>query len=96
MPSNVPSNVDQEVADYLASPVVPDDSDPLLYWKMHSKSFPCLSTLAMKYLAVPASSAPVERTFSVGGKIFRPDRCRLSDATFQHLMFIKLNKHFDI
>ena len=96
VPSNVPSNVDQEVADYLASPVVPDDSDPLLYWKMHSKSFPCLSTLAMKYLAVPSSSAPVERIFSVGGKIFRPDRCRLSDATFEHLMFIKLNKHFDI
>ena len=57
VPSNVPSNVDQEVAEYLASPVVPDDSDPLMYWKMHARYFPCLSTLVMKYIA---SSAPVE------------------------------------
>ena len=57
-------------------------------------SFPCLSTLAIKYLAAPVSSAPVERIFSVGGKIFPPGRCCLSDTTFQHLMFIKLNKHF--
>ena len=56
--------------------------------------FPCLSTLAMKYLAAPVSSAPVARIFSVGGKIFPHDRCHLSDATFQHLMFIKLNKFF--
>ena len=48
----------------------------------------------MKYLAAPVSSAPVERIFSVGGKIFPPDRCCLSDTTFQQLMFIKLNKHF--
>ena len=57
-------------------------------------SFPWLSTLAMKYLAAPVSSAPVERIFSVGGKIFPPDRCCLLDTTFQHLMFIKLNRHF--
>ena len=48
----------------------------------------------MKYLAAPVSSAPVERIFSVGGKIFPPDRCCLLDTTFQHLMFIKLNRHF--
>ena len=57
-------------------------------------SFPCLSTLAITYLAAHVSSAPVERIFSVGGKIFPPDRCCLSDTTFQHLMFIKLNKHY--
>ena len=34
---------------------------------------------------------PVERLFSIAGKVFRPDRCRLTDHTFEILMFIRCN-----
>ena len=39
-----------------------------------------------------AESAPVEQLFSVAGKVFCPERCRLKDTTFQKLMFLKCNK----
>ena len=54
---------------------------------------PAMSKLAKRYLSVPASSGPVERLFSIAGKIFRPERCRLTDTVFENLMFIKCNSY---
>ena len=71
------------------------NENPLDYWKQNSERFHGLSVLARKYLALPATSAPVERLFSVAGKTFRPDRCRLSDPTFEKLMMIKCNAKLD-
>jgi len=82
---------DREVTMYLDQPCISEDADPLHFWKSHRDEFPILSTLACQYLAIPASSAPVERIFSSAGKIFRPERCRLSDGTFQDLMLIRCN-----
>ena len=68
---------EKELNDYLSNPSDHVDSNPLTFWKNHK----ChkLSQLAHKYLAIPASSGPVETLFSVAGKIYRPDRCNLSD-----------------
>ena len=48
--------------------------------------------LAFRYLAVPASSAHLDRIFSIAGKIFRPERCSLSDERFEQVMFVRINK----
>ena len=80
--------------DYLSSPCSSHDTNILQYWKQQQSTFPCLIKLALQYLAVPASSAPVERLFSIGGKNFRPGHCRLADQTFEHLIFIKSNAGF--
>ena len=64
-----------------------------VFWKDHATTYPPLAMLACRYLSVPASSGPVERLFSIGGKFFRPERCRLSDAVFEKLMNIKCNGH---
>ena len=64
---------------------------PLKYWQEHQYVFPSFAEIAIGVLGIPASSAPVERLFSVAGKVFRPERCRLADSTFEKLMYIQCN-----
>ena len=40
------------------------------------------------------SSASIAFVTSYVRRVFKPDRCRLSDKRFENLMFIKCNKHF--
>ncbi len=92
MPQPKPSSsAATEVADYLALPVLDEEEDPLEFWKTKQHRFPSLSKLAEYHLSIPASSAPVERLFSIAGKIFRPERCRLTDITFEDLLLIRCN-----
>ena len=89
------SQIDQEnePQEYLCDVCIPEDSDPLLWWQSQESNLPTLASLAQHYLAIPGSSAPVERLFSIAGKVFRPDRCRLVDSTFENLMFLRCNQH---
>ena len=87
---------DKEVQDYIESPCLPEDANPLEYWLDNQSKYPTLALLAKRYLSVPASSAPVERLFSIGGKILRNERCSMSDRTFERLMFVKNNRHFSM
>ena len=45
----------------------PDAMDALDFWVKSESLFPVLSKVACDVLVVPASSAPVERTFSIAG-----------------------------
>ncbi|XP_061592770.1 zinc finger BED domain-containing protein 4-like [Cololabis saira] len=59
--------IETELTTYLLTPEVDPETEPLDWWKRHQPNFPRLSHLAKKYLSVPATSAPSERVFSVGG-----------------------------
>ena len=83
---------DSEIESYSRQPTLSDDTDPLQYWKMAQQKFPNLSRIAIDVLSLPASSAAVERIFSIAGKLFRPDRCRLTTKHFEQLMFIRANQ----
>lgn len=85
------TSVSQEVMEYLGESCLGRDQDPLAYWSTNERRFPHLAAMAQKYLALQASSAPVERLFSVAGKVFRPERCLLKDSTFEKLMFVRCN-----
>jgi hypothetical protein len=63
------------------------------FWLKYEKEWPELASYTKRILTVPASSAAVERVFSVGGAILRPSRRRLSDRLFEMLMFLKCNWH---
>ena len=95
---SAPCTKNSETADkidtYLSQACLPKSADPTEFWHTRSGTFPLSTQLARKYLTVPATSAPVKRLFSVTGKVFHPDRIRLTDTQFQRLMFIKCNKAF--
>ena len=94
-PRKVVSTPSLQVDMYLEHSTIDEDADPLSWWENNYKDFPQLYMMAIAYLFTPASSAPVERLFSVAGKVFRPDRCRLSDARFEELMFLASNAHLN-
>jgi hypothetical protein len=66
----------------------------LSFWKNNESRFINLSKLAKKYLGVQASSAAVERMFSIAGHIFQAKRRRMGFNLFSLLVFIKLNEKF--
>ena len=60
----------------------------LMWWKKHAVRFPYLSRLARRYLAMPATSASVERLFSVAGQVVSAKRARLDPSTVTLLVFL--------
>ena len=87
-----PISVESQVDLYFAQQLENETCNPLNFWQRMVLEYPQLSLLASYYLSTPASSAPVERIFSVAGKIFRPERCCLSDERFEQLIFINCNQ----
>ena len=67
--------------------------DALDFWRVHENIFPGLALLAKKYLSVQASSAAVERMFSIAGHIFSVKRRRLGIKFFSQLLLLKLNEN---
>ena len=67
------SDIDSLVKKYLYESCLPQEVNPVTYWKSHAtheSEFECLSKVEVKYLCIPASSAPVERIFSIAGNVF--------------------------
>jgi hypothetical protein len=58
----------------------------LNYWKVNAPRFPVVSSMAKKFLAVPASSVSSESTFSCGGRVLDDYRSSLKPATVQALV----------
>ena len=61
---------------------------PLQWWKEHARLLPYLSRLAYRYLAMPATSAPVERLFSVTGQVVTAKRASVDPHTVTFLVFL--------
>ena len=82
----------EEVEAYLREDV--DQVDPLDFWRQNASLYPGLALLAKRLLAIPATSAPIERVFSEAGKILRTDRCRLLPRHLEMLLSLKVNAQF--
>jgi len=54
-------------------------TSPLAWWKENESVYPRLAILAKRYLAIMASSAPVERVFSTSGWLVSKRRCSMKD-----------------
>jgi hypothetical protein len=69
-------------------------TDPLQWWKSHQTTFPVLSEIAKKFLAIPASQATTERAFSTSGNIITKRRSRLSSVILEALVLFHKNEEF--
>ncbi|XDV39812.1 hypothetical protein PO909_008999 [Leuciscus waleckii] len=90
-PQSEKTKIETELATYFLIPDIEPDTDPLEWWKLHQPNFPRLSLLAKKYLSIPATSAPSERVFSVGGGIVTCNRACLKPEVVDRLIFLAKN-----
>lgn len=89
MPEEVISDIDSSIASYTQFLNETDYEDALQFWKIHETKWPNLANLAKKYLGVQATSASVERMFSISGHIFSNKRRRTGVKLFEMLVFFK-------
>lgn len=68
------------------------DDQLLNFWSKQSLRFPYLPKLARQILAIPASSASSERSFSVAGRVIEQRRTAIDGSTVDAILF--LNSHF--
>ena len=84
-------NTDGDIDRYLATSCDEMTTNPATYWSENTRNYPSLEPVARRLLSVPSSSAPVERLFSIAGRVFTPIRCQIKDRRFEQLMFIRCN-----
>jgi len=82
-----------ELRQYKALPLSNVKIGALDWWSSHAEEFPVLSMVARKILAIPASSAPVERLFSTAGNVITKKRMRLTPSATQAQVLLYQNKH---
>ena len=78
-----------EYAVYLQSPCDTSITDIRAWWISHKFDFPELSVMALDVLAIPPTSAEVERLFSSAGQLIMVRRNRLKDTTIEAVECIK-------
>ena len=61
----------------------------MIFWKAHEGKFKALAKIAKQFLEIPASSAAVERMFSISGHILSCKRTKMSIRLFCLLVFLK-------
>lgn len=81
-----PSEVSDELTDYLTEPPYKGQQDILDVWRSLSSRYPTLSRMARDYLSVPGTTVGVERVFSGSGRLVSPHRSRLAPSTIGKLM----------
>lgn len=94
-PSQTSTELDAQLEFYFirfSSKNAPTDSDERLFWD-GTADFPLLKEIAISVLSIPATSAPVERIFSIAGNILAEERLRLSDSNLENQIMIRVNKN---
>lgn len=66
--------IEYEVNEYLTAPQEDERCNVLHYWKLNQRHWPTLARMAKGMLAVPATSAPSERSFSAALRVMS-DHC---------------------
>jgi len=63
-------------------------NNPLEWWRLKQQQYPLSAKVALRLLAIPATSAPSERVFSIAGITIAKERSRLNPANAGDIVFI--------
>lgn len=88
--TSVRDKASEEVKRYRERDPLPLQKNPLLWWK-EQQDLPLLSSLAKRYLCIPATSVASERVFSTAGDIVSTKRSLLKHEHVDQLIFLKKN-----
>ena len=69
-PGGVEKDVDDEIHIYRSMEEADGEVDILQWWRVNKAKLPIMYSYACKILAIPATSAPSERIFSVATRLF--------------------------
>jgi hypothetical protein len=89
----VKRSLDAELAKYFSNhyPPLPLNYDPIAYWRTSCAEYPVLGKLAIITLTIPASSAGVERLFSMSGLTVTKLRTRLAPERVNKMLLLQRN-----
>jgi zinc finger BED domain-containing protein 1 (E3 SUMO-protein ligase ZBED1) len=82
-----------ELNRYISIQKIQPNCDALQWWAENSINFPILGVLAMRYLAIPATSAPSERLWSLAAHVITKSRTQLDSHLVSDIIFLKENGH---
>lgn len=86
-----------ELNKYISEPVTTPcnqesgEFDVLKWWKSNESKFPMLGKLCRFFHAIPATSSPSERLFSVAGSTVTEKRTRISPELLNSVLFLNSN-----
>jgi len=63
-------------------------NNPLEWWRLKQQQYPLSAKVALRLLAIPATSVPSERVFSIAGITIAKERSKLNPANAGDLVFI--------
>ncbi|CAI5508928.1 unnamed protein product [Closterium sp. Naga37s-1] len=81
--------IKDEIQDYINEQMEPMGVDPLAYWHRKGEDLEGLQAMVLDYLAIPATSAASERTFSLGRNLITWQRHRLGPERVEAVMLLK-------
>ena len=87
-PRGIP-DFEAEYTKWMKQPVMKRETDMLRYWASKEYEFPIIARMARDHLAIPATSAPSECVFSVGGDIITKKRNRLGADNTRRLLCLR-------
>uniref|UniRef100_A0A914UHT2 HAT C-terminal dimerisation domain-containing protein n=1 Tax=Plectus sambesii TaxID=2011161 RepID=A0A914UHT2_9BILA len=92
-----PKPTDDEVEAYMKTFSTKAPPSPLVlveFWKAQEKEYPELSWLAFDLLAIPATSAAIERVFSQAGLATGGRKCQTGPILLEIECLMKYNKKY--
>jgi hypothetical protein len=82
-----------ELDRYKAERVLSMDKDPLEWWEKRKLQYPILYVLHLRYLSIPATSAPSERLWSLAARVVTNSRARMKCDLVAAIIFLKENSN---